>query len=65
MVNAFNANILELHRANMDIQFILDPYACCAYINNYINKSNSVVSRLLRQAMDEVNAGNITIQQKL
>ena len=65
MVNAFNANILELHRANMDIQFILDPYACCGYINKYINKSNRGVSRLLRQAIDEVNAGNFTIQQKL
>jgi hypothetical protein len=27
-INAYNTDILYLHRANMDIQFILDPYAC-------------------------------------
>lgn len=39
-VNNYNEELLELHNANMDIQFILDPYACVSYIINYINKSN-------------------------
>jgi len=32
LLNAYNINILGLHRANMDIQFILDAYACYSYI---------------------------------
>lgn len=63
LLNAYNSDILRLHRANMDIQFILDAYACCSYIINYINKSNRGVSQLLRQAMDEINDGNFTIKQ--
>ncbi|XP_050339187.1 uncharacterized protein LOC126765663 [Bactrocera neohumeralis] len=64
-INAYNPLILELHRANMDIQYILDAYACCSYIINYINKSNRGISRLLNEAISEVNAGNYTIKQKL
>jgi len=51
LLNAYNRNILGLHRANMDIRFILDAYACCSYIINYINKSNRGVSQLVREAM--------------
>ncbi|XP_037820089.1 uncharacterized protein LOC119609402 [Lucilia sericata] len=65
MLNAYNPTILQLHRANMDIQFILDAYACCSYIVNYINKSNRGVSRILREAIDEIRGGNFTIKQKL
>ena len=31
-INAYNPMIMSLHRANMDIQFILDPYACSMYV---------------------------------
>ena len=30
-INAYNPMIMSLHKANMDIQFILDPYACLMY----------------------------------
>ena len=63
-INAYNSLILELHRANMDIQYILDAYASCSYIINYISKSNRGISRLLNEAISEVN-GNYTVKQKL
>ncbi|KAI8126960.1 hypothetical protein CVS40_3158 [Lucilia cuprina] len=62
---AFNPNILAMHKANMDIQFILDAYACVSYIVNYINKSHRGVSRLLNEAMDEIRSGNFTVKQRL
>ena len=34
--NAFNEEILKRHRANMDLQFVLDPYACVHHILDYI-----------------------------
>jgi hypothetical protein len=39
LVNNYNPGILKPHRANMDIQYIIDPYACCVYIVDYINKA--------------------------
>ena len=38
-INAYNKLILIVMKCNMDIQFILDPYACICYIINYIGKS--------------------------
>ncbi|XP_065370889.1 uncharacterized protein LOC135963037 [Calliphora vicina] len=64
-INAFNPKILSMQRANMDIQFVLDAYACVSYIVNYINKSNRGVSRLLQEAMNEIQTGNFSIKQRL
>ena len=63
--NAFNEEILRRHRANMDLQFVLDPYACVHYILDYINKSNRGMSRLLKQVVEEQRQGNLTHRQKL
>ncbi|XP_075170221.1 uncharacterized protein LOC142242518 [Haematobia irritans] len=64
-VNAFNPQILAMQRANMDIQFVLDAYACVTYIVNYINKSSRGVSRLLQEAMNEIRNGNFSVKQRL
>ncbi|RWS10742.1 uncharacterized protein B4U79_00026 [Dinothrombium tinctorium] len=50
---------------NMDIQSILDPYACVQYVLNYISKSERGMSSLLRDAVDEVKKGNYTIRERL
>jgi len=38
-INTYNPDVLHVRRANMDIQFILDPYACFMYIASYMLKS--------------------------
>ena len=63
--NAYNRDILKLHRANMDIQFILDPYACVKYILNYINKSDRGMSAILKNVVEECKQGVLTHRQKL
>ncbi|CAM4956354.1 unnamed protein product [Rotaria socialis] len=56
-INAYNSMIMLLHRANMDIQFILDPYSCLMYCVDYINKSENGMSKLLREALNnEISA---------
>ena len=50
-INAYNPMMLSLHKANMDIQFILDPYACSMYCVEYISKSENGMSKLLREAL--------------
>jgi PIF1-like helicase/Helitron helicase-like domain at N-terminus/UvrD-like helicase C-terminal domain len=64
-INAYNEQILRLHRANMDLQFILDPYACVQYVLMYINKLDRGLSVLLKKAVDEAKGGNVSHQQRL
>ncbi|KAH9406643.1 hypothetical protein TYRP_013626 [Tyrophagus putrescentiae] len=54
-INNYNLCLLGLHRANIDIQFVLDPFAC-----------QQGMSKLLRKTIAKINAhGNITIREKL
>ncbi|CAF1473985.1 unnamed protein product [Adineta steineri] len=64
-INAYNPMIMSLHRANMDIQYILDPYACLKYCVEYINKSENGMSKLLREALNELKKGNHTVKECL
>ena len=34
-INNFNSACLRVGRASMDVQFVLDVYACAVYIVNY------------------------------
>lgn len=65
MVNPFCKKVLELQRANMDCQFILDPFACSVYIVDYINKADRGMSNLLRAAVEEAKNGNSSIRDSL
>lgn len=64
-VNGYNIKILETMRSNMDIQFVLDAYACVGYIVDYINKSDRGLSRLLRQCVEDCKKGNKTIKEQM
>ena len=47
----------------MDIQFVLDVYACATYIVSYISKAQKGMNELLRQACAEARKGNSSIKQ--
>ncbi len=64
-VNNYNPACLLAWRANMDIQFVLDVYACAVYIVNYISKGQKGMSELLREACNEARNGNSTIKQQV
>ena len=64
-INAHNKTILHLWKANMDLQFILDPYASAVYVISYIGKSQRGMSKLLRDALMHLRAGNATIKERL
>ena len=49
----------------MDIQYVLDVYACAVYIVNYISKGQKGMSELLREACAEARKGNNTIRQQV
>ena len=64
-VNNYNSACLRAWRANMDIQFVLDVYACSMYIVSYISKAQKGMSQLLRRACDEAREGNSSIKQQV
>ena len=63
-INSYNTNLLKVWQANMDVQYVLDPYACATYILSYITKGQRGMSRLLEKASEEAKSGNkdITIR---
>ena len=64
-INNYNAACLSAWRANMDIQFVLDVYACAMYIVSYICKAQKGMSDLLRTACEEARRGNSSIKQQV
>ncbi|XP_048584632.1 uncharacterized protein LOC125556698 [Nematostella vectensis] len=49
----------------MDMQYVLDPYACATYILSYITKGQRGMSKLLEKATEEVKSGNRDIANKV
>jgi hypothetical protein len=49
-VNSYNRTLLLAWRANHDIQFITNVYACAMYVASYITKGQRGMSQLLRKA---------------
>ena len=58
-VNGYNKNLLRIWNANIDIQYILNPYCCIMYIVSYITKGEHELSALLKEAFNnpEENQG--------
>ncbi len=64
-INCYNPHLLKAWQAIMDIQFVLDPYACAVYILTYITKGQRGMSKLLRKACEEAKEGNKNIVNKV
>ncbi|PIK45341.1 hypothetical protein BSL78_17806 [Apostichopus japonicus] len=64
-INAFNKDLLETWKANMDIQYVLDSYACAIYIVSYISKGQRGMSNLMQRATKEAREGNLGIKQSV
>ena len=64
-INLYNETVLRSWRANIDIQFVLDPYACAMYIVSYISKSQRGMSSLLDRAAKEARNGNLDLKRQV
>ena len=49
----------------MDLQYILDPYACVVYVVSYIGKAQRTMSKLLKDALLHYKAGDCTVEERL
>ena len=49
-INNYNPLLLSVWQANMDIQLILDTYACVMYVTSYLCKSERAMGELPNNA---------------
>ena len=64
-INLFNKTILLGWKANLDIQMVLEPYGCAAYVVGYISKSQRGMSAQLDAAAREARKGNFDIKKQV
>lgn len=64
-INSYNTTLLRCWQANMDIQYVLDPYACVSYIASYLTKGQRGLSNLLYQACQEAKSAESDIRQQV
>ena len=51
--NNYNNKLMNYHEANQDIQYVSDMFACAQYVTNYLTKSETNMSSLLKNINDE------------
>jgi DNA replication protein DnaC len=61
-INTYNPDVIKVWKANMDLQYILDPYACVMYIASYMLKSERSMGELLKQVSKECDGEQIRTQ---
>ncbi|CAF1683994.1 unnamed protein product, partial [Adineta ricciae] len=64
-INQYNEELLRAWNANMNIQFILDPYACARYLMSYTTKPEREMSILLEATHKECREGNVTVHEEM
>ena len=64
-INPYMKDLLGVWKANHDIQFVLDAYACAMYIVSYINKSAKGMSRLMADACKEARKGTKSLKESV
>jgi hypothetical protein len=63
-INQYNATLYKAWGANLDIQFVVDPFAVIMYIAAYMTKSERNMGELLKQTAKEYRDADIHKQLK-
>lgn len=63
--NQYNSCLLKCWNANMDIQFVTDPFSCIVYMISYISKSEREMGMILKQTKLEAEEGNASARDTL
>lgn len=61
-INNYNPSVMLAWQANMDIQFVLDAYACVMYIASYIMKTERSMGELLKRVAAECRTDELKSQ---
>ena len=61
-MNCYCPAVLKAWEANMDMQFIVNAYACVMYVASYVLKAEKGMGELLKQAALEIEKEDIRTQ---
>jgi len=61
--NAFIPKLAKVWRSNMDVQPIIDPFGVARYIASYMTKATGGISKLMKEASDQIKGGNLSVRQ--
>ena len=61
-INNYNPSVLLAWQANMDIQYVMDAYACVMYVASYIMKHEKSMGELLKNVANEVRTEELSTQ---
>ena len=64
-INNYMKKLINVWKANHDIQYVLVPYSCVVYICDYLMKNNKGMSKLLEAAAKEAKEGNMDLKQSV
>ncbi|XP_063420756.1 uncharacterized protein LOC134705970 [Mytilus trossulus] len=64
-INSYNSIMLKCWQANIDVQFVLDPYSCASYIVSYISKGQRGMSNLMYRASQEAKENNMDLKHQM
>jgi len=63
--NAFIPSLAKVWRSNMDVQAIIDPFGVARYIASYMTKATGGISKLMKEASDQIKGGNLSVRFKI
>jgi len=63
--NAFIPSLAKVWRSNMDVQPIIDPFGVARYIASYMTKATGGISKLMKEASDQIKGGNLSVRYNI
>jgi hypothetical protein len=61
-VNSYNSSVMLAWQANMNLQFVLNAYACDMYVASYIMKTDRAMGKILKHVASEVRTEELKAQ---
>ena len=63
-INNYNIPVMLAWQANMDLQYVLNAYACVMYVASYIMKTDRAMGELLKQVASEARTEELKVQMR-
>ena len=63
-INNYNGPVMLAWQANMDLQYVLNAYACVMYVASYIMKTDRAMGELLKRVCNEARSEELKSQLK-
>ena len=64
-INNYNPDIMRAWKANMDIQYITDEYACVMYVASYMMKAEKAMGQLLKDVANDYRSMELKHQMNV